>query len=205
LQADRDLLKEIIGSLRWREFETLSQLSVTNSAFWNEAEQILRQSSRLTCSLPVTDLLTDRPTCFCGFRLTRDVPLGQLVRTLDDVVSRGLDSHRRTVDKWRKHLAIALEHLIDDGMDPAGASHAHQLATSLSDGELPQLSVADVELFESALHDSAVPPLRVSYPEDGYGLMTRDELGARLKQWFDDLPSYPALVDVVSEGQGNGG
>jgi hypothetical protein len=34
-------------------------------------------------------------------------------------------------------------------------------------------------------------------------LLTRDELGVRLQQWLDDLPDYPALVEVVGEG-GNG-
>jgi hypothetical protein len=42
-------------------------------------------------------------------------------------------------------------------------------------------------------------------PISDYGLLTRDELRARLNQWLDDLPNEPALVEVVERDGNDGG
>jgi hypothetical protein len=44
------------------------------------------------------------------------------------------------------------------------------------------------------------PPVRLRLPTSDYGLLTREELRARVNQWLDDLPSEPALVEVI-EGE----
>ncbi|HEY0384703.1 MAG TPA: hypothetical protein VGC64_01765, partial [Pyrinomonadaceae bacterium] len=111
-----------------------------------------------------------------------------------------------TLSFWGQPLAQALEALAAEEASVETNEIARTLAAALAEGDAPRpLSPLEIQLIERALQQTAVPPLRVSLPATGYGLMTRDELGARLKQWLDDLPSYPALVDVNSGNDGHGG
>ncbi|MDQ3818415.1 MAG: hypothetical protein M3362_12175 [Acidobacteriota bacterium] len=68
-------------------------------------------------------------------------------------------------------------------------------------GTAPEIfTPADVDLIDKALERMATPPpVRLQLPGSDYGLLTRDELRARLNQWLDDLPSDPALVEVAEQ------
>jgi hypothetical protein len=150
--------------------------------------------------------LTQQPVCGCSFRLSHASALRRLPQALEELLERGLMAHRNTLSFWGKPLAQALEVLAAEETAPTNVERVRSLASALAQGETPApLSPFEIQLIERALQQTAVPPLRVAVPAAGYGLMTRDELGARLKQWLDDLPSYPALVDVSSEADGHGG
>ncbi len=201
---DRRAIDLVLRGDEWREFELLSQLSVVNKTFWNEASRLLEQSADARCELPVRLVLREQPACACSFRLSHAAEIERLADSLAHVTERGLKAHRRTLARWSAHLAHALQTLAQESTDVNAQTRARALAAAFAEKELPALLNAyDVELLEDVLQKTGVPPLRIALPQDGYGLLTRDELGVRLQQWLDDLPDYPALVEVVGEG-GNG-
>jgi hypothetical protein len=204
--ADARAVDALTRSREWREFEMLSRLSIVNHQYWEEVEQLLERLRNMRCDLPVRQLLFKRPVCHCSFRLTRAASLAASAQALEEAVRRGLDAHRRALSLWGKPLAHALDALAQQESDPKIADRVRTLSASLAQtGAHASLSLAEARLIEQALQKTGVPPLRVSLPSDGYGLLTRDELRARLQQWLDDLPDYPALVEVTNENGNDGG
>jgi hypothetical protein len=205
--ADRRAIDTLLRSPEWREFEMLSRLSIVNRQYWDEAARLSERAAKLSCELPVRQLLLKRPACECSFHLTRAASYSGLAQALEESLRRGREAHARTLALWGKHLAHALDALAHDGqIEAATAERAVTLAASLAqDAALAPLSLSDIQLIEQALQKTNVPPWRVSLPTDGYGLLTREELRLRLQQWLDDLPDYPALVEVTSESGSDGG
>lgn len=207
--SDRRAIDALLRGPEWRDFEMLSRLSIVNRKYWDEAARLRRRAESIHCELPVKQILLKRPACECSFRLARAASLAGLAQALEESLSRGRDAHHRTLALWSKHLAHALEALAhEDAVTTAAtALRARELAATLltEDSAHASLSLSDVQLIEQALRKTNVPPWRVSLPGDGYGLVTREELRARLQQWLDDLPDYPALVEVTSESRSDGG
>lgn len=201
----QDAVAALVRRDDFREFEALSQLAIVNKSHWEEAAQLLQRSRAAACVLPVRQLLLTQPVCGCSFRLAHAAALKRLPQALEEVIERGLAAHRGTLSFWSQPLAQALEALAaEESVETAARIRA--LAAALADGAAPApLSPFEVQLIERAVQQAAVPPLRVAIPATGYGLMTRDELSARLNQWLDELPGYPALVDVNSERDNHGG
>jgi hypothetical protein len=53
---------------------------------------------------------------------------------------------------------------------------------------------------------AASTPLHVARPAvEAFGLVTREDLRARLNQWLDELPDEPALLEVSGDGLENNG
>jgi hypothetical protein len=205
--SDRRTIDALLRSDEWRDFEMLSRLSIVNRKYWDEAVRLRATAESIHCELAVKQILLKQPTCECSFRLGRASALNGLAQALEESLGRGRDAHRRTLALWSNHLAHALEALAhEDEMTEETAHRARALAAALAqDGAHAPLSLMDVQLIEQALRRTNVPPWRVSLPADDYGLLTREELRARLQQWLDDLPDYPALVEVTSESRGDGG
>ncbi|HEX8493471.1 MAG TPA: DUF6079 family protein [Pyrinomonadaceae bacterium] len=204
--ARQETIETLVRRDDFREFEALSQLSIVNKSYWEEATRLLQRSRAAHCALPVRQLLITQPFCSCSFRLAHAAALKRLPQALEETLQRGLAAHRSTLSFWRNGLAQALAALAASEAAAENTERADALASTLALGEAPSpLTPFEIQLIEQALQQTAVPPLRVHLPATGYGLMTRDELAARLKQWLDDLPSYPALVDVNGEADGHGG
>jgi hypothetical protein len=192
---------------KWHEFESLSQLQIVNRRYWEEAGAMLEQARASECELPARQLLAEHTVCACRFRLTMASSLARLQQDLLELVERGLAAHRRTLLFLSTPLAIALDALARKDGDEETASRARSLSGAFAQGTGPaRFSPADVHLIESALERMTTPPpVRLHLPVGDYGLLTRDELRARLNQWLDDLPSEPALVEVVERGGADGG
>ena len=200
--SDHRAIDILLRSNEWREFEALSGLSIVNNKYWDEACAMLDHAHRMRCELPVRQLLAERPTCYCLFRLSHHSSPTRLAQSLEDTMRRGRDAHRRTLALWSKHLPHALHAMKEEEPHTHIAERARLLFESLAEGSEPMtLSPADAQLIERALQKMAAPALRVSLPTDG--LLTRGELDARLRQLLDDLPDYPALVEIVHEGESN--
>jgi hypothetical protein len=204
----RRAIDALTRSDEWRDFETLSKLSIVNRQYWDDATRLLAQARSIHCALPVRQILQQRPLCDCSFRLARVAAFAYLPQALEDAAHAGRMAHRRTLALWCKPLAHALEALAqDEAQDELKATlrdRARSLATLLAEGTLPALfSASEVQLIEVALQQTSLPPLRVSLPVNGHALLTRDEMASRFKQWLDDLPDYPAFVEIVSESVGD--
>jgi hypothetical protein len=150
------------------------------------------------CDLPVRKVLEDRARCSCGFKLSAARNDSESAQSLKSVVRRGLEAHSRTLMAWRTKLKDVLISLAEAESDDQRKARKANLALRLDDGDgRLELTAAELDLLEEALQSGSLPPLRVEVPADISGLLTREELRGRLRQWVDDLPNHPALVDVV--------
>ncbi|MBV9209440.1 MAG: hypothetical protein JOZ52_02360 [Acidobacteria bacterium] len=199
--SNRRALDSLVRGLEWREFEALSELSIVNRAHWEQAEALLAEARQAYCDLNVRQLLAERPACVCSFRLSRAGSLTALPQDLADLLEHGRHAYRRTLSLLSTPLAIALDAIARKEDEGETATRARHLSGAFARGaEQERFTRADVQLIEQALQRMATPPpVRVRVPTDEYGLLTRDELRARLNQWLDELPDQPALVEVVSE------
>jgi hypothetical protein len=204
--ARRQQVNDLTRSDEWREFESLSQLQLVNRRYWDEATALLERNTHAECELPVRRLLAEHPLCACRFRLASTETLARLPQDLSEIVERGRAAYRRTLLFLSTPLAIALDALARKDGDTETANRARSLSGAFAQGGGPaQFSPADVLLIESALaRMTAPPPVRLRLPLSDYGLLTRDELRARLNQWLDDLPNEPAVVEVVDREDGDG-
>jgi hypothetical protein len=204
--SDRSGLNALLASDEWHNFEALSKLSIVNREFGERARGLLEGARHSKCNLPVRRLLETKPYCACFFRLARARAAEQIVSELEEVMRLGIKSHLETLATWGRNLAMALNIMAEQHAEEHVKESAQTLATKLAatahhDG----LSLREVELIELALQSGGVPPLRVEMPEALSGLQTREELKARLDQWLDGLPNYPALVDFVTRSESNAG
>lgn len=204
--SNRRALDALTRGEEWREFEALSSLSIINRQHWEQAEDLLHQARNSYCDLNVRQLLGERPSCVCSFRLSRRSALTDLPRDLAETLEHGRVACRRTLSLLSTPLAIALDAIARREGETELASRARSLSGAFARGtEHAHFTRADVQLIEQALQRMATPPpVRVRVPAGEYGLLTRDELRARLNQWLDELPDQPALVEVVSESDGDG-
>jgi len=168
----------------------------------------LELARRAECQLHAEKLLEEQTACACRFRLTMAYTLVHLPQDLAEIVERGRASYRRTLQFLSAPLAIALDALArKDDLDDETIAHARSLSGAFAQGTGPaNFTPLDVRLLESALtRMQTPPPVRLRLPVNDYGLLTRDEFRARLHQWLDDLPSEPALVEVVERDGDNDG
>lgn len=186
----------------WREIEALSKLSFVKKAPWEEVEDSLEASRNEQCTLDVREILRESPHCACAFRLWRAADTARFAEDLEAAIQRGRAAYRRTLALFSNHLAHALENLASaTETDGANAQRASALARSFAENKVPdRLTRSDVQFIERALQAAGtLPPVRTVMSADFYGLLTRDELVARLQQWLDDIPEQSALVEVVQD------
>jgi hypothetical protein len=201
--SDRRALDEIFRGQEWREFEALSELSILNTRYSEEAAVLAEQARNMRCTLPVRQLLAERPACDCMFRLSRAASLNHLPQELQETIEFGRAAAHRTLQLMAAPLASALERLAQSEETEEARTHAHMLSETFSSGRLPEnFSRADVRLIEQALqHGGASTPVHVARPQvEAYGLLTREDLRARLNQWLDELPDQPAMLEVMGDG-----
>lgn len=200
---DRRPIDELLRSPEWREFEALSELSILNTRYRNEAAHLIECARNMRCTLPARQLLMERPSCDCMFRLGRAASLKQLPQELVETIEFGRAAARRTLQLMRAPLASALDQLAKSEETEEARNHARTLSEAFAAAQLPeQFSHLDVRLIEQALQLGAQSmPVRVERPPlEAYGLVTREDLRARLNQWLDELPDQPAMVEVVGDG-----
>ncbi|HEX8745805.1 MAG TPA: hypothetical protein VF717_01310 [Pyrinomonadaceae bacterium] len=199
---DRRSLDEFLRSRMWREFEALSELSILNTRYHEEAARLMEAARGLSCALPVRKLLMNHPSCDCAFRLGRADALKRLSQELRETVEVGVETTRRTLRLMSASLAAGLERISSGAETEQESAHALSLAEAFATGQLPEsFSRTDVRLIEEALREGALSlPVRVARPPvEAYGLVTREDLRARLNQWLDELPDQPAMVEVTGD------
>jgi hypothetical protein len=207
-EARRQAIEELTRSDEWREFEALSQLPIVNRRYWEEATRLLELARRAECELPVEKLLAEQPTCACRFRLMTAYTLVHLPQDLAEIVERGRTSYRRTLRFLSEPLTMALDAFAQrDGLDDETMRRALSLSIAFAQETVPlKFTPLDVRLLESVLAQMQTPPpVRLRLPVNDYGLLTRDEFRARLNQWLDDLPSDPALVEIIEQDSNHDG
>ncbi|MBA3323512.1 MAG: hypothetical protein H0T45_18990 [Pyrinomonadaceae bacterium] len=204
--AGRAALEELTRGDLWREFESLARLPFINRDLWDEATAVLQHVRQSRCDLPVQQFLTEQPRCACAFHLTRSSSFPDAATTyLEELAGRGCGAARRTLALFLPHLSRALNLLTRESPGADTARRAYKLAEAFTKGQQPEAyTSADVRLITRALELHPAPqPLRVHAPTDNFGLLTREELAEHLRQWIDDLPIGPALVELIDGRQSN--
>lgn len=198
---DRRPVDEILRSPEWREFEALSELSILNTRYREEAMRLVECARWRSCTLPVRQLLMERPSCDCIFRLARAASLKRLPEELRETIEFGRAAARRTLALMAAPLAAALDAFAQSEESEETRNRAFALAEAFALGHPPEnFSHADASLIEQVLlRVASSSPVRVRPPVETYGLVTREDLRARLNQWLDELPDQPALVEAVSD------
>jgi hypothetical protein len=204
-QDDRDALDALTRSTSWREFESLAALPFVDAQLWREASRLLLRARGSRCKLPVEELLAASPRCACRFRLAETEGHADALARLEDLTDHGRALYRRALSHFHAHLAPALEDLAATETREEVGARARTLANSFARGENPpHLAGADVTLILRALESKPAPPPLVRLaPPAVSGLLTRDELVARVHQWLEELPAAHALVEIVNENNLN--
>lgn len=199
--GEADALDEFTRSNVWREFEALSALPFVDASLWREASHLARRARESRCTLEVSNLLSTYTRCACNFRLADADDYADLATRLDELAERGRALSRRAVSHFHAHLASALEAVAAEATHEAAGARARTLAHSFARGENPrEFTDADVTLILRALERAPAPaPLVKLAPPPTAGLQARDELAARVRQWLEELPPAPALVEIVSD------
>lgn len=210
----RQQLDAILRSPEWREFEAIAEQPFVEQKYRRQADKLLRKSGAVNCSLPVRELLQTQPACACRLKLTTDEndqyatsssSAADTATELLRIIEQGRAAYRRTLLLLAPYLSHHFAAVAEDNGDGSQkAERARALAEHLQAQTLPALlTFTDAQLIQSAVETMiAPPPVRVPLPSRGYGLLTRDELAARLKQWIEDVPRHPSLlVEVSDEGE----
>jgi hypothetical protein len=200
-RRDDAALEEFLRSPAWREFEALAALPFVDPLAWREASALAAVARGSRCALDVRELLDTMPRCACPFRLADAEEHTDALARLEELTARGRRLYRRALAHFHAHLARALEALSLAETRVEVGARAISLAHSFARGENPpHLSMADASLILRALEqEPAPPPLVRLAPPDVQGLLTREEVAARVGQWLEELPPAPALVEIVRE------
>ncbi len=199
--VSRDEVDEILRGEDFREFEALSRLSLLNRQYWDEAASLVERAHNSQCKLPVREILAAEPSCACGFRLAHATEFGRIKQELQELCTRARASYRRALSYLSHNMAISLDALARNETEEAIKQSARKLSVAFAVGEVPEhFTLEDVRLLERAIERMTRPPLvHVRVPGADYGMLTRQELRARLDQWTQELPEEPALIEVVED------
>lgn len=199
-QGDEALKALLAGGL-WREFETLSRLKFVNRSCFESAKRTLRRAEARRCDMPVRQLLESQPTCACGFRMSKAGALRGLRVELERLAEEGLASYNRTLALLGKPFQSALEGIAaEEEGDTELAMRARLLAFGFGEGSPPaRFSSVDLKLIERAAKlIEPTQPLRVEPPTSECGLLTREELSARVRQWLEDIPTDAQMIELTA-------
>jgi hypothetical protein len=186
----------------WRETEALSELSLIKAERWAEVERIFEARRREECRLNVREILRESPRCACAFRLSHAADRARFAEELEAVMQRTRAAYRRTLSLLSNHIAHALENLATTPeTDSDITDQALALARAFSENNIPpHLTRPDVKLIDRAVQTTGtLPSVRHTLSADIFGLLTREELAARLEQWLEDIPEQSALVEVIRD------
>jgi hypothetical protein len=196
----QEVLEEVVQSNEWWEFDNLSKVTIFPQTYSDRAKKIREKMKDLNCSFDVRTLLKAKPFCACSFRLTEIGEWETLPKALQETISEGRNSYRRTIQLLREPLVGVLRGLAKKEKETDTLKSIEWLADVLSKGQaLPLLGNTEIRILTDALNEiPASTILQVKVPQEK-GTVNREELKTRLNQWLDDLPNEPVLLNLVSE------
>ncbi|MBA2341458.1 MAG: hypothetical protein H0V88_13795 [Pyrinomonadaceae bacterium] len=207
MSASRDgrAIDELLRGEKWREFERLSALAIFNPQHWLQTQTLLSGWNEAQCDLDVRRVLAKRAGCVCSFRLSAAARIERASAELEETIERAREAYSRTLALLGKRLVEALETLARKSGDVSLVEAARSLALRFAQRNFgANITQREVHAIAQALQATdAASPLRISLQAIDYGLITRAELNARLKQWLDDLPDYGEFVEVMSRDGNN--
>lgn len=141
-------LNETLRSDEWWEFDMLSETSIFEAAVSNNANEYRRRISELDCRVDTRRVLDRHPFCLCTFSLNKNSDCSHLPKALNDTISSGLKSFRKSLVKNREDLIRSLEFLSDETADQDLSDASKQLVGSLKKGkDIPPFSDLQLKIL----------------------------------------------------------
>ncbi len=186
-RADFEALDAFLDSETWMRFQLLSHVRVVNGRYYQFSADLVEAIRDMSCDLPTRELLRERPSCVCGFRLGHPDGFARLFERLRMLVDQGAKNHILMIRQFRQPILTGLR-----GMeaDAAYADASVPLIGLLSGGDvITELTPSTVDLVNRCLTDQPLS-VAVAAPaslEPGRPV-TKEELRTRLMKWLDELP-----------------
>jgi Family of unknown function (DUF6079) len=171
-------LIETMRSDDWWEFEMLSATSIFDAAVSNNANEYRRRIAELDCRVDTRQVLDIHPFCLCTFSLNKSSYSANLPKALNDTISSGLKSFRKSLVKNSEDLIRSLEFLSDETADQDLSDASKQLVGSLKKGK-------DIPPFS----DLQLKILREIFKKDESGSDIHTSSGGLLDEFADDAVS----------------
>ncbi|MGB7208086.1 MAG: DUF6079 family protein [Pyrinomonadaceae bacterium] len=171
-------LNETLRSDEWWEFDMLSETSIFDVAVSNNANEYRRRIAELDCTVDTRQVLDRHPFCLCTFSLNKSSYSANLPKALNDAISSGLRSFRKSLIKNSEDLIRSLEFLSDETADQDLSNASKQLLSSLKKGK-------DIPPFS----DLQLKILREIFKKDESGSDIHSSSGGLLDEFADDAVS----------------
>jgi hypothetical protein len=175
----------------WRNLQLLTALPLGDSSYLDSLDEWIADFRDHQCILPVRDLLLDRPSCQCGFKLSHPLNMAQVVEDLKSFLQLGILHHRQALRSYRAAIELRLGQT--DGLQP---STAEGIRAMLEEGSLPDLTQEMIDRVNSfldlhLLEEKLASPLPVIAPT---GRASKRELQLRIQQWLDSLSNEEGVI-----------
>lgn len=193
-RSDFEALDSYLDSNQWMSFQLLSHVRVVNERYYTLAMEMVQNIRDLSCELPTRELLIERPSCVCGFRLGNADGVARMMERLRLVVDRGTAHHILTVRQFRSSILVGLRQVQSDS---AYADASVPLIALLSSTEAASVEItpSTIDLINRCVIDTPLP-LSVAAPpilEPGQP-MTRETIRTRVQEWLDGLPGDDGVL-----------
>jgi hypothetical protein len=158
--ANQERMKAKVDSVALRNLELLSDLNLADRRYLNRARAIGKFVQSNQCDLPVREILSRQPRCYCNFNPAGNRLLVNSVDRMNDTIKEGIDHCRAILRKCRMVIIQELKNLGPDD------HHAKQIASLLSRGPMIPLKMDSIELLHR---------ITKKHPEafDGAGIRTQ--------------------------------
>ena len=184
-------LVELETSSDLRNLQLLTALPLGDSSYLHALDEWIADFRDHQCILPVRDLLLERPSCQCGFKLSHPLNMAQIVEDLKSFLQLGIAHHRQALSSYRGAIELRLSQ--NDGLQ---ASTAEGIRAMLGEGALPDLTQDMIDQVNSyldlhLLEEKLASPLPVIAPT---GRASKRELQSRIQQWLDTLSNEEGVI-----------
>jgi len=184
-------LVELETSRDLRNLQLLTALPLGDSSYLDSLDEWIADFRDHQCILPVRDLLLERPSCQCGFKLSHPLNMGQIVEDLKSFLQLGIAHHKQALNNYRAAIELGLAQ--SDGLQPATAEGIRAL---LEEGILADLTQEMIDTVNSyldlhLLEEKLASPLPVIAPT---GRASKRELQSRIQQWLDTLSNEEGVI-----------
>jgi hypothetical protein len=158
--ANQEKMKARVDSVALRNLELLSDLSLADRRYLNRARAIGKFVQSNQCDLPVREILSRQPRCYCNFNPAGNRLLVNSVDRMNETIKEGIDQCRAILRRCRMVIIQELKNLSPDD------HHAKQIASLLSRGPMIPLKQDSIELLNRIMK---------KHPEafDGAGMRTQ--------------------------------
>ncbi|MEW5976059.1 MAG: DUF6079 family protein [Acidobacteriota bacterium] len=191
------LLAAIESSQELRNLQLLSSLPMGDPSYVQQIDEWILTFRDYQCSLPVRDLLRDKPHCGCHFQLSHPFDVAAVAEDLQEFLRLGISHHRQIVEYFRHVIEPRLE-----GEAGNAVTHGDAIRVLLSDAPIQELNQEIMDELNSLLdshilEEEIASPLPILAPA---GRITKKQLEAKMKEWLESLSNEEDLLFSLKGG-----